>query len=377
MKCNKGSYIEKISCDVGLCVPDWLCSEWDKCANGTSTRRCIDLNECLESGVKPVEVKACSVYEDCTPYVECTNYGVCEYKNKIEDIFNGKINLKGTKERSCVDLNGCFEKYTDTKMCVSSMNVNLKEEFICGEKILSAYDNNGTRIVGIDLEAWAKNRLNIQFSQSLPGNCGSCYNGIKDENETEVDCGGDCVECKTEIKYLDWLIWLLIVLILITLMLILWLLRKNNVKKIRRLIKKGKIALSKKNNARALAVWRKIKRLYEKLDDAEKKIVHNEVHEYYLLVKKMDGSKKDEKADGKNNEREVKKKEKNNNHDAKSNTIKGKSGKWHHRVLSKFRKGKLKHANKKGVVMIDHKFVEQLKEKVKGKDVRGKWIKIR
>lgn len=43
-------------------------------------------------------------------------------------------------------------------------------------------------------------KLGISFTQAKVKYCPACYDGINDENEDGIDCGGDCTPCKPESK---------------------------------------------------------------------------------------------------------------------------------------------------------------------------------
>ncbi len=50
---------EEVIVETEECTPDWNCTEWSDCINGTKTRTCTDLNTCGTDEDKPDESKAC------------------------------------------------------------------------------------------------------------------------------------------------------------------------------------------------------------------------------------------------------------------------------------------------------------------------------
>jgi len=76
---------------VEICQPDWNCSSWSDCVNGTRSRNCTDLNQCDIDENKPVEVKGC---EGCQKNWVCTDWSEIECTN-------------GTKTRECIEWNNC------------------------------------------------------------------------------------------------------------------------------------------------------------------------------------------------------------------------------------------------------------------------------
>jgi hypothetical protein len=53
-----------------VCTPDWECSSWSQCIDGTQTRECLDVNECDSEEGKPAEEQSCGIESvlpsDCT-----------------------------------------------------------------------------------------------------------------------------------------------------------------------------------------------------------------------------------------------------------------------------------------------------------------------
>jgi len=61
------------------------------------------------------------------------------------------------------------------------------------------YDGKGKALATIDKDSWDNNGdFDVSFVQSGAEYPKSCYNTILDENEENVDCGGNCKECKKE-----------------------------------------------------------------------------------------------------------------------------------------------------------------------------------
>ena len=45
--------------DTGVCVPNWICSEWTDCVNQQQRRVCVDRNDCGVETDRPIEVRTC------------------------------------------------------------------------------------------------------------------------------------------------------------------------------------------------------------------------------------------------------------------------------------------------------------------------------
>ncbi|MEM2956540.1 MAG: S8 family serine peptidase [Candidatus Pacearchaeota archaeon] len=56
------------------CTPNWNCTNWSSCVNGTQTRNCIDLNNCGADLNKPDLIKSCTIEENTTCCATGNNY---------------------------------------------------------------------------------------------------------------------------------------------------------------------------------------------------------------------------------------------------------------------------------------------------------------
>ncbi len=161
---------------IESCVEDWTCLEWSDCyppsldkqefITGYQKMSCYDRNSCEEDNYKQTRYRECeyTIPAGCYPEWECTDWTICR--------------KDGTKERACFDLNECptndqirFGIPEITQFCVYSE---------------------------------------------------SCSDGIKNNNEMGVDCGGPCEPCKTiespsiifdSNKILSWFIGIIVAMI--------------------------------------------------------------------------------------------------------------------------------------------------------------------
>lgn len=126
------------------CTEDWSCTEWSSCVGGYKTRTCTDSNNCGAIVNKPAESKSCVIGE-------CTSG---ETKSCGSDIGRCK---KGTQ--TCED-----GEWSD---CVGEISP-IKE--ICNNNVDDDCDGL------IDEYCLA----------------GTCYDGIQNQGEEGIDCGGPC-----------------------------------------------------------------------------------------------------------------------------------------------------------------------------------------
>jgi hypothetical protein len=119
------------------CIPEWICGRWSECyINNTQNLVCRDQNGCnIRDYIRTFE-RNCTyipINYTCDEDWECGEWSVCK---------------KEVHTRECRDKNSC-----------GTLNEKPQEKESCVPII-------------------------------------SCFNGIKDGNETSVDCGGECGACK-------------------------------------------------------------------------------------------------------------------------------------------------------------------------------------
>src|SRR3989344_1552362 len=115
------------------CLSQYTCFDYTACSpTGVKTKRCVDENGCKDDEYITVVCKPPQT-EDCVESWSCTSWGEC--------LLNGK------QYRTCTDVNNCKKSKSLPK-----------EEEPC---------------------------------RFIP----SCFDGLKDGDETGIDCGGSCKEC--------------------------------------------------------------------------------------------------------------------------------------------------------------------------------------
>jgi hypothetical protein len=138
------------------CIEAWDCHSWGDCDNGNQTRTCTDSNSCGTTEDKPVIKRECTeeetvdtpittetvvntpvvaeITQTCTPSMQCGDWQEC---------------INGSQIRICADTNKCNPDEiasTESQSCI----VEIKE---------------------------------------------TCFDKIKNQDETDIDCGGKCKKC--------------------------------------------------------------------------------------------------------------------------------------------------------------------------------------
>ncbi len=139
------------------------------------------------------------VEQDCISDFNCGNWSECEVDYNLDDLLNGVENIKGTKTRTCEDRNDCVGDRIEIRECVATIPVYAKKIEWCQESYIELYERDTDKLIS---------RIKDNRDSSLPsldiafvyekGVCRYCSNGVKDGDETGVDCGGSCPECVDE-----------------------------------------------------------------------------------------------------------------------------------------------------------------------------------
>ncbi|RMD46050.1 hypothetical protein D6829_00575 [Candidatus Pacearchaeota archaeon] len=177
------------------CVEDWVC-EWSDCIGGYTTPKCYDKNNCGTKNKLPTKLKCESAESSCVPNVVCDEWSSCELNYNFVDLIGDSIaEPKGIQSRVCRDLNGCAEPRKETRECALSVDVYTKEFRKCGIDYLGVYNKLTDELLAkIELGPTTDPYVNIDIGPDAEF-CDYCYDGVKDGDETGIDCGGSCMSC--------------------------------------------------------------------------------------------------------------------------------------------------------------------------------------
>ncbi|RMD65849.1 hypothetical protein D6817_05350 [Candidatus Pacearchaeota archaeon] len=176
------------------CFPEYTCGAWSSCEGGLQTRVCVD-KKCNNRDI--VERKLCERPSTCVPDIQCGDWSECIYTDKTTDFFTGKIIFGGYRTRVCEDRNGCVERFEEEGVCSEVVKLELVKRKICDNEFLVAVEPKTKREVAkINLDRWRDGQIGISFLVGgESGYCPSCFNGVQDNDETGIDCGGSCRPC--------------------------------------------------------------------------------------------------------------------------------------------------------------------------------------
>ncbi len=185
-------------CD-GSCVESWEC-EWGGCEDGYSVPKCDDSNSCGTSFEMPTKL-SCEERGKCAPNVVCSDWSECSVDYDFIDLvgMEGATQLEGGKSRICVDKEGCVATTKEEEVCSVSVDIYTKRFEKCGEGYVGVYDVLDDSTLAILKEGKGeKQYLNIYFDDQSGIYCDYCFDGKKNGDEEDVDCGGSCRDCEKE-----------------------------------------------------------------------------------------------------------------------------------------------------------------------------------
>ena len=188
-------------CD-GTCIEDWEC-EWSACVNGVSAPTCNDVNKCGTSYNIPKEL-SCEERGECIPDVVCDAWTDCSVDYNFLDLIGSDktTQITGSKTRLCIDKGGCSSTRKEEQSCSVDVDIYTKKFEKCGKEYIGIYDILDDSVLVILEEGSADNPyLNIYFDDKESVYCDYCFDGVMNGDESDVDCGGSCKECRIEIYY--------------------------------------------------------------------------------------------------------------------------------------------------------------------------------
>ena len=208
------------------CIEGWQC-QWTECEKNDEysySYACEDRNECGTNLLKPYRQLCGNV-----SVWDCGDWGVCEVRYSLQDVLEFDFKpVKGTQERFCTDLKGLRDGRSETRACDIGTSISARKVLWCEEEYVELYNKGTEELISRIKESLMKDfrRLDISFiSTNFEGYCGYCYDGIKNFDEKDIDCGGkNCLECISlrdyvnYILYIKWALWILLLLLLLLLL---------------------------------------------------------------------------------------------------------------------------------------------------------------
>jgi len=193
---------ERINVSVvanGSCLEHWECT-WSECNsfNISSPLVCRDLNNCGTNRSYPGS-KICG---ELTPLEmnysswTCGEWGECQMDYSLSTL-TGSTQIEKKQIRECTEIGG-QKKEIIKRDCYLFKSASIKKATWCEERYIEIYDNSSGQLVGMIKETSSdKKNVDISFVfTNATRYCAYCFDGIKDYDETGLDCGGvHCPVC--------------------------------------------------------------------------------------------------------------------------------------------------------------------------------------
>ncbi|MDO8467854.1 MAG: hypothetical protein Q7S56_02820 [Nanoarchaeota archaeon] len=221
--CSAGNVCSNAQCVQSTCTENWNCNSWGSCVNGIQTRACNDLNSCGTSNNKPLETKQCNIVPyvsidggECFPNWDCGDWGSCRGFYDLNDVLKNVNAVNGTQTKTCRDLTGCAYNETEARTCSLRVPIEARLTQWCYDDYVEIYEVSSgalvSRVKQSEIAFTNLSRIDITFTSSnFTGSCAYCFNGIKDYDETGVDCGGQyCGSCLSIYGVFDWAFWVVV-----------------------------------------------------------------------------------------------------------------------------------------------------------------------
>jgi hypothetical protein len=128
----------------------------------------------------------------------CGNWTGCDGEYNIEDILSEQY-IAGVQERKCIDKTKCLPSFMQKANCSLKQEVAVKNTNWCNQEYTEVLDNEGKVVARIKKTLDSK-AVNVDLNADGQGYCAYCFDGLKDFDETDIDCGGSCISCSAQLN---------------------------------------------------------------------------------------------------------------------------------------------------------------------------------
>lgn len=159
-------------------------------------------------GTIKTEINDTNNNPNCISEWKCTQWSECSATSyDPREIISGKIEVRGEERRICYDTKLCQNAIIEKQVCELRVPISAKARTWCDENYIEVYDLTNNKLVSRIKEnvLSGNKRADIGFvEEGFEDYCDYCYNGIRDHDETGIDCGGKCQTCiKSEEKIIS------------------------------------------------------------------------------------------------------------------------------------------------------------------------------
>ena len=211
-----GSLVAKSELEVEIGVEGCFNGEICNCGSTFGSKA---QEETSQENVVPPELRNNNRDEEnveentCTTYYECGEWSACIVSYDIKSVVRNDFTTLSWKERLCepVSTEGCpqpnMPNKVDKEVCDKAVVLSFKSEDKCAVKQTILVDTStGREVARLRPVFDGSPRFDIDIGEKLSSSSGQdfcwyCADGVKDYDETGVDCGGpSCQACGFEVR---------------------------------------------------------------------------------------------------------------------------------------------------------------------------------
>lgn len=194
------------------CIDLWECSNWSECENGKRYRECKKINPKCEFNTNKPSTEwldpGCMERElQCETNWTCSGWQECKIDYDAQVVLSDKISnaVKAKQERLCYDKNYCSGGIgMESRDCNQTIPIRTGAVDWCGSRYIEIFNLETGQFISRIKQYIAGESPHLDIDLSLNelsrlDYCWYCYDSAKDYDETGIDCGGSCAECR-EIK---------------------------------------------------------------------------------------------------------------------------------------------------------------------------------
>jgi len=197
-----GSCNEGFRCEDGDCFLIPLeCKSNSECSDGYSciAGNCICSSETCKSEIeKPKEIPENILKisdESCSSDFACDSWSECNAQYEMSGLITGS-DIKGERTRECKDKNSCYANFKEIKECSLKEEITVSTTTWCNQELTEIKNLKGNILARLKTLPTGK-FVAVDLNVETEGYCYYCYNGIQDNDETDIDCGGPtCQSCE-------------------------------------------------------------------------------------------------------------------------------------------------------------------------------------
>jgi hypothetical protein len=129
----------------------------------------------------------------CIPEFYCSDFGECIADYNFNELID-QSQFSGRQYRYCKDNNKCMPDLVDSKECSNREEIKIDIVYRCGEEQIGVIGQKSSGSINL-MQKNKKGYADIDVNVIGEGYCYYCFDGIRDYDEKDIDCGGSCPKC--------------------------------------------------------------------------------------------------------------------------------------------------------------------------------------